>query len=112
MFYNDHWATVSDGVVTTIVRVRSDVFIAGIDVSTTTGSIDVYSTYSLGGLRDVSPPPKWWRWYDVFRTPSRPKSLLLLDRVVTPLRRVQERYPEGQRRRQKRRAYIQRLRAA
>ncbi len=111
MFYHDHLVTVSDGAVLRIVRVRSDAFIAGIDVSTTTGPFGLSSTYSLGRLRDVSPPPKWWRWYDVFRTPSRPKSLRLLDRVVTPLRRVQERYPEGQRRQQKRRAYIQRLRA-
>lgn len=56
-------------------------------------------------------PPKWWRWYDVFRTWAKPKLLRLLDGVRTMVRRVQERYPVGQRRKQKRRAYVQRLHA-
>ena len=56
-------------------------------------------------------PPKWWRWYDVFRTWEKPKLLRLLDGSRTKARRVQERYPIGQRRQQKRRAYVQALRA-
>ena len=56
-------------------------------------------------------PPKWWRWYDVFRTLANPKLLRLLDGARMVVRRVQERYPIGQRRKQKRRAYVQRLHA-
>lgn len=55
--------------------------------------------------------PKWWRWYDVFRTWAKPKLLRLLDGARAKVRRVQERYPTGQRRKQKRRAYVQRLHA-
>jgi len=54
-------------------------------------------------------PPKWWRWYDIFRTWAKPPLLRLLAGVRTKVRRVQERYPLGQRRKQKRRAYVQRL---
>lgn len=60
----------------------------------------------------LPPPPKWWRWYDVFRTWAKPKLLRLLDGSHQPMRRVQERHPVAQHRRQKRRMYVQRLRAA
>lgn len=55
--------------------------------------------------------PKWWRWYDVFRTWAKPKLLRLLDGYRQVVRRVQERYPAQQRARRKRRAYVQALHA-
>lgn len=55
--------------------------------------------------------PKWWRWFDVFRTWAKPKLLRLLNGYRQPILRVQERYPEQQRARTKRRAYVQALRA-
>ena len=62
-------------------------------------------------LKLPAPVPKWWRWYDVFRTWAKPKLLRLLDGAWTRVRRVQERYPLGQRRKQKRRTYVQALHA-
>lgn len=56
--------------------------------------------------------PKWWRWYDIFRTWAKPALLQLLDGARRFIRRVQERYPVPQRRKQKRRAYVQRLHVA
>ena len=55
--------------------------------------------------------PKWWRWYDVFRTWAKPKLLRLLAGYRQAVRRVQERYPAQQRARRKRRAYVQALHA-
>ena len=55
--------------------------------------------------------PKWWRWFDVFRAWAKPKLLRLLPGVRSVMLRVQERYPLGQRRKQKRRAYVQALHA-
>ena len=55
--------------------------------------------------------PKSWRWYDVFRTWSEPKALMLLDRAKSVILRAQERQPVGQHRKQKRRAYVQMLHA-
>ena len=53
--------------------------------------------------------PKWWRWYDIFRTWVKPKQLRLLDGTRRVMLRIQERYPIGQRRKQKRRAYVHRI---
>lgn len=55
--------------------------------------------------------PKWWRWFDVFRTWAKPKLLPLLEGYRQAVRRVQERYPAQQRARRKRRAYVQALHA-
>lgn len=56
-------------------------------------------------------PPKWWRWFDVFRTWPAPKLLQLLEGWRQAIRKVQERYPARQRAKQKRRAYVQALHA-
>jgi hypothetical protein len=53
--------------------------------------------------------PKAWRWYDTFRTWAEPKALLLLDGCKQAIRRAQERLPMQQRRKQKRKAYMQNL---
>lgn len=91
------------------------------DCTSTTGTqpTDWYLDYPMiyattntwPDLRIDFTPPKWWRWYDVFRTWAKPKLLRLLEGARTKVRRVQERYPFWQRKQQKRRAYVQRLHA-
>jgi hypothetical protein len=90
------------------------------DCTNTTGTTptDWYFDWPIVGYTTVSDwpkiefvLPKWWRWYDIFRTWAKPKLLRLLDGAQTKERRVQERYPLGQRRKQKRRACVQRLHA-
>ncbi len=57
----------------------------------------------------IEPRNAAWRWFDVFRTWWPPKALLLLEGWSIVQRRVQERFPFLQRKRQKRRANVQRL---
>ena len=91
------------------------------DCTSTTGTTptDWYLDYQLivtrvndwPSLATDFTPPKWWRWYDVFRTWAKPKLLPLLEGYRQAVRRVQERYPAQQRARRKRRAYVQALHA-
>lgn len=74
------------------------------------GRIYIYSTSSIKWIELKVVVPKWWRWYDIFRTWVKPKQLRLLTGVRRAILRVQERYPIRQHWAQKRRMYIQKLR--
>lgn len=73
----------------------------------TTSSFDYWEP--VWTSKPVPTLPKAWRWYDTFRTWAEPKALLLLDGCKQAIRRAQERLPMQQRRKQKRKAYVQHL---
>lgn len=56
--------------------------------------------------------PKWWKWYDIFRTWKELKLLPMLSGHVFINRRVQEPLSATQRAKQKRRMFLQKLRAS
>ena len=86
--------------------------------SQTPSSLDPTNTTNLTVSYVIAPPdcnfiekPKSWCWYDGFRTNekySANSENFKIDTTRT-FRRVQERYPATQRRKQKRRLYLQRL---
>jgi hypothetical protein len=53
--------------------------------------------------------PKSWRWFDIFRTYEKPKSLQIRKVIRHAMFRVQERLPARQRSLQKRKAYLHKL---
>jgi len=56
--------------------------------------------------------PKWWKWYDIFRTWAEVKILPMQAGMQNCIKRVQERVSATQRAKQKRRAFVQKLYAA
>ena len=64
------------------------------------------SNFDIGPL----PPSPWWRWFDVFREAVEPVARVAMNRAAERWHRWQERYPLIERKRRKRRAFLNRLR--
>jgi hypothetical protein len=76
--------------------------------------VSYYDHTPVNNFNFTAAPPKNWRWYDIFRTPIQPKALhstYLQLPALNNFVRIQERYPITQRRYNKRKNYIQKLRA-
>lgn len=70
---------------------------------------DSMPTFSNIGLWN---PPKNWRWYHVFNKHAEPTLLPMLDGFRQFIRVVQNRLPIRQKLKNKRRQYVQKLRAS
>jgi len=85
--------------------------------NTTTATTDVvwyeFTTYHAGDNFEIQSEviPKWWKWYDIFRTWAEPALLPLMIGVINFFNRNQSPVDVKQRKKQKRRMFVQKLRA-
>lgn len=96
-------------------RSRTETWTATNVTSTDSGCTCVYWGNDSGYSHTLEPlpvvaTPKNWRWFHAWALPVMARVLPLLDGIPEAIRRAQERFPNVQRMRRKRRAFLHTLR--